>query len=94
MTQPTKKQAATRERNWQIFKLRGLWYNLPLKNRLRVETIRNIIDRELEDMGAESETKRRLRIKEFIYSFEAMQMSEEEFQKELKKIRKSFGDRQ
>lgn len=94
MTQPTKKQASTRERNWQIFRLRGLWHNLPLKNRLRVETIQNIIDRELEDMGAEPEGARRSRIREFIYSFEAMQMSEEEYQKALKKIRKSPGGKQ
>lgn len=91
MTQPTKKQEDARERNWQIFRLRGLWHNLPLRDPVRLETIRSLIDQELKDMGAEPNSSRRQRIREFYRDPKTWEMSVEEHEKARKQVFKPFG---
>jgi hypothetical protein len=55
---PTAKQSAARDRNWRIFKLRGLWWNVGMLTGKRLTAARRAIDAELEHLGAESSSQR------------------------------------
>lgn len=59
---PSERQKAARDRNWQIFKLRGLWYQVYALTEERRELARLAIDAELLLLGAEDETSRRDRL--------------------------------
>lgn len=60
---PSDKQRAARDRNWRVWKLRGLWSNsFPLSGD-RLLAYRAAIDAELAILGAEPETARRERLR-------------------------------
>lgn len=61
---PSERQKAARDRNWQIFKLRGLWYQVWALTGDRRVAAQASVDQELELLGAESEGTRRRRIQE------------------------------
>lgn len=54
----TAAQKAARERNFRIFRLRGLHAQVGLLTGWRLKAARWIIDRELNGLGADAETKR------------------------------------
>lgn len=54
----TAKQNATRDRNWRIFKLRGLYAQVSMLTGERKTVARALVDQELALLGAETETKR------------------------------------
>jgi len=58
---PSPKQKAARDRNWRIWKLRGLWYNSFPMTGERLIAYREAIDAELVNLGAEPETARKTR---------------------------------
>lgn len=58
---PTEAQKAARDRNWKIFKLRGLYAQVWMLTGERRDAARAAVDQELFLMGAESETERMLR---------------------------------
>lgn len=63
----TEKQTTARKRNWDIMRLRGIWANLTnisYNHRLDCDTACDAIDKMLIDMGAESESTRRKRMRE------------------------------
>jgi hypothetical protein len=58
---PSAKQRAARDRNWRVWKLRGLWWNsFPLTGE-RLTAFRAAVDAELEMLGAEPEGSRQAR---------------------------------
>jgi len=58
---PSGKQTAARQRNWAVWRLRGLYWNSgPLKG-ARLAEFREVIDAALADLGAEPETERNAR---------------------------------
>jgi len=58
---PSDKQRAARDRNWRIWKLRGLYWNShPLRGE-RLAAYQAVIDGALSDLGAEPETEREAR---------------------------------
>ncbi|MET3710370.1 hypothetical protein ABIC65_001050 [Sphingomonas trueperi] len=59
---PSAKQTAARNRNWRIWKLRGLYWNSFPMSGERLEAYRAAIDAELVHLGAEPETERRARL--------------------------------
>lgn len=61
---PTERQKAARDRNWQIFKLRGLWYQVWMLTGERRVAAQALIDQELELLGAEGVGVRRQRIQD------------------------------
>jgi hypothetical protein len=58
---PSTAQRLARQRNHTIFRIRGLWHNLPIRDGDRKDRIRDLIDEELKSMGVESEGERELR---------------------------------
>lgn len=60
---PSEAQRKARDRNWRVWKLRGLWSNAFPMTGERLAAYRAAIDAELELLGAEPETARRERIK-------------------------------
>lgn len=58
---PSAKQRAARDRNWRIWKLRGLWWNSFPMTGERLLAFRLAIDAELTVLGAEPETERQAR---------------------------------
>ena len=64
MIRPTEKQQAQRSRAWTIFKLRGLWMQLYLvRNPKRRAIAQALVDDELADLQAETETARQARMR-------------------------------
>ena len=62
---PTKAQQEAHDRNFYIFRLRGLHDQVGMvRNQERIDKLRELIDQELESIGAENNTKRRKRIHE------------------------------
>lgn len=58
---PTKQQLS-RERNWRIFRLRGLYANLHVLSETRRKQAQQLVDEELLQLKAESETQRHERL--------------------------------
>ena len=54
------KQIQTRQRNWRIFMLRGLWCQIStrLLSQERCEQTRKLIDEELAELGVETQEDR------------------------------------
>ena len=67
---PTDKQRAARDRNWRVWKLRGLWSNAFPMTGERLDAYRAAVDAELIHLGAEPETQRRARIKREVDRYE------------------------
>lgn len=57
--EPSPKQKAARDRNWQIYKLRGLYWLLAPLTGERLIAARAAVDAELELLGTESVSARR-----------------------------------
>ena len=60
---PTAKQKAARDRNWRVWKLRGLWWNSFPMSGDRLLAYRAAVDAELSALGAEPETARQSRLR-------------------------------
>lgn len=62
MTRPTPAQQTARDRNWRIFRLRALFYQVTLLSPDRRREAQHLIDEELMATGAEPESIRRRRL--------------------------------
>ena len=60
---PTERQTQARNRNWRIFKLRGLYANSYPMMGEHLTAYQAAIDAQLAEMGAEPEGARQIRIK-------------------------------
>jgi len=56
--QRTNKQIDARNRNWRIFRLRGMWHNHKLLDEPFASQFKNAIDEQLRELGADPETQR------------------------------------
>lgn len=63
MRPPTNRQRVARDRNWRIWKLRGLWWNSFPMTGERLLAYRAAVDAELIRLEAESETDRQARFR-------------------------------
>lgn len=68
---PSDKQRAARNRNWRVWKLRGLWWNSFPMSGERLLAYRAAVDAELSALGAEPETDRQARLCREREQFEA-----------------------
>lgn len=62
MTKPSPAQQTARDRNWRIFRLRALFYQVALLSPDRSREARHLVDEELMAIGAEPESIRRRRL--------------------------------
>ena len=61
---PSERQKVARDRNWRIFKLRGLWYQAWALTGERRDAMQALVDQEIALLGAEGEGPRRERQRE------------------------------
>ena len=67
---PTEKQRAARDRNWRIFKIRGLYYQSMLLTGAHRIAALAAVDGQLRELGAEPETERRDRLRREAQTYE------------------------
>lgn len=61
---PTERQRLARDRNWRIFRLRGLWYQAWCLTGERRDAMQALVDQEITLLCAEGEGPRRARQRE------------------------------
>lgn len=67
---PTDRQRAARDRNWRVWKLRGLYWNAYGMTGEHLAAYRAAIDAQLAELGAEPETERDARKRREVEQYE------------------------